>query len=481
MPYKKEELPTIKAVESIYLLTNNLLSRFNMNELSEDFLNKKISRSKTKHFEKIIASYRPFLSELFFITAGMNHKFSRVIEDAVKRLDEGGKTIISTGGTNHSFYQMIEEESKRIFGAIKRLQKDPTGYKAFVKKDKHSFDDSLFLQLAKTIQIDQSINVFINELDGGETALSIQKILQGEKDININLYGIDRDIDKGLESKRKDIHSARGGLIQVSKGWADISICSNSYFPFSRKETVETSELLDFYKMNVVRPGGLIIFNYPFYRLNDIGHILESNRLIAALNTKDKLGNLLFVIQTGNNESITKEQLETMQYSSGSLPVKMNEVFQYKNDTVLPVEKYRAKHIDFHDMISELNDGEDSAQFLIDYYATQTQAKNEQTPLIEYKPGHIPAIATSEVLNGRYVDEILKMKTGKSFQFDHLFATKIVKREAEEIEEQADENGDPLTLVKCKKHNFIISTALTAQGEYIELFSTEKVSDEEIV
>lgn len=476
---KNEDAPKVRVIESILFLTNNLISRFDIAEHSEDFLNKKVSKANTKHFNKYILSCRSHLNELCFITAGMNYKFSRVIADALQKLDDGGRIINSSGGDNRSLFSLIDEETKRILGAIKRLQKDSSGYKLIVKKERHDFDETLFLRLLDSIRINQSINVFFNELNGGDIAFTLQQKLKSEKDFNINLYGIDRDINKGIESKAKGIHSARGGLLQVSRGWADIGFCASTYFPFYQKQTEQVSELISFYKLNVVRPGGLIIFNYPFYRINEIKTILETNKLVAVLNAKDKLGNLLFVIRFDSGESTPKEYLEQIEHSPSSFQSELESIIEYQNDGLLSVEKFRAKHIDLHDMLSELAEEEESTQFLIDCFAPQNKSKQTQNPLIEYKPGHIPAIATSEVLNGRYVDEILEIKTGDSFQFDHLFATKIVKREKEEVEEQTDKDGNPITLVKHRKNNYIISTALTAQGEYIELFSTEKVSDEE--
>ncbi|NGY88054.1 hypothetical protein F6Y05_34060 [Bacillus megaterium] len=191
-----------------------------------------------------------------------------------------------------------------------------------------------------------------------------------------------------------------------------------------------------FTEKKLTRQQGIFVFNYPFYRIDDVKNILSNNELIAAINTNDEIGNIVFVLRYGTPKEHSKKEIQKIEYQPQRLPSQMTDVINYYTKHIEEVKTFRGKYTDMHDIRTEFENQEDSTEFLFDYYQPRNKLQQLDNPLIEYKPDHVPAIATSEIINGRYVDEVLQKKIGKQFGFDHLFSTKIVKRETEEKEEK---------------------------------------------
>lgn len=469
MKKSKIELRSIKELE---YRSKRMHSRFNYK--TEETMNKKVSSRNSIDFESDIEAMFSPANELMFLTVGDNHDYAKEVFKTVQKLFVNGSKLILNNGTNEEMNDLVMTETKLILDLLIVIKDDDDGFKSIIKNDKHFFNEKWFIDVAKQIHISNNVAVFINELNGGENALDIKDVLLNPKQKDIHIYGIDRDIDFGADSRSKGILTARGGISEASSFWSDVSFCANHYINFGDgSDYYSDSELYKFYKKKLTRAQGLFIFNYPYYRLDDIRNILRNNELVAAINTHDQLGNIVFVMKYANPKKSSNKTLQKIQFNSEKLPTSTPSFIQYYSNDLAEVKTFRGKYTDLEDIMVEFNGQEDSADFLFQYYEPKNKLEQLNPPLMEYKPGHIPAMAASEIINGRYVDEVLVKKTIRGFGFDHLFSTKIVKREIEEKEEKMDKQGNPIVEISLKKSNVIVSIALTASGEYIELFSND--------
>ncbi|MED4285693.1 hypothetical protein P4679_27580 [Priestia megaterium] len=468
---------SLRAIKELEYRAKRLHNRFSFK--TESTMKKPVNSRNALDFESDVEFMLPAANELNFITIKDNYAYAQNIFNTVQRLLIGGNKIVLSGGTNEEMNELVMKETQKILDLILMIKDNDRQFKNIIFDEKHRFGEQWFIEIAKHIQITNDVSVFVNELNGGDIALHIKKALLNPNDKEIKLYGIDRDIDCGADSRKKGIETARNGLAEVSSLWADISFCSNHYINFGdeRNYYIE-SEIYNFYRKKLTRQQGIFIFNYPFYRIDDVKNILRNNELIAAINTNDEIGNIVFVLRYGTSKEHSKKEIQKIEYQPHRLPSHMTDVINYYTKHIEEVKTFRGKYTDMHDIRAEFEDQEDSAEFLFDYYQPRNKLQQLDNPLIEYKPDHVPAIATSEIINGRYVDEILQKKTGKEFGFDHLFSTKIVKRETEEKEEKVDKDGNKVVEISEKKSNVIVSIALIAQtGEYVELFSNETEDD----
>jgi hypothetical protein len=417
-------------------------------------------------------------NELIFITKEYNNDYAKDIFNTVQRLLIDGSKIILNQGTNEEINELVMKETEKIINLLTSIKIEEGQFKPFITRQKHFFNEKWFSEVAKSIQISNDVCVFINELNGGDIGLEIKNSLRNPNEKEIHLYGIDRDIDCGSESRQKDIETARGGIAEVSHYWADISFCANHYVSFgSGLNEHSNSEFYKFYRERLIRSKGIFIFNYPYYRVRDIKNILNNNELIAAINTNDLLGNVVFVMKYGVKNPITKMEIQKIEFQSNEKTSSLSNVIHYDTEGIEVVKTFRGNYTDMDDIKVEFKKHEDSSQFIFDYFKPVSKFQQIANPLIEAKPGQIPMLAATEIINGRYVDEILTKKVGRKYGFDHLFSTKIIKSEFQEKEIKIDKNGNKIVEESEKKSNVITSLALTAKGEYIELFSNEMVNE----
>lgn len=468
----------LAALTELNFRAKKLHSRFDFKTI--ETMKKQVSATNAMEFESDVETLLINANELIFITLDDNRDYANEIFKKARKLLVDGSKIILNDGTNQEMSDLVLRETQDILDLLYVIKDNEDEFKGFISNNKHYFDERWFLKVAQKIKILTDVNIFFNELNGGDNAVRIKNTFQNPYDKEIHLYGIDKDIDWGADSRNKGIETARGGIHEASSGWADISFCANHQIDFSYEEYKNTfnSELYTFYRERLVRKnGGIFVFNYPFYRIDKIKSIFYNNELIAAINTDDELGNIIFVMKYGNSSESTKRNIKKLMFSPQKWSDNINLGIEYRSEGLLDVKTFRGKYVDLNDIKAEFRDINDSATFLFDYYQPQNKLNKLSRPLIEYKPGHIPAMATSEIINGRYVDEILEKEIGRSFGFDHLFSTKIVKRDVEEIEEKLDKEGNKIIEISQKKSNIIVSIALTALGEYIELFSNENSED----
>ncbi|MGF9891807.1 hypothetical protein ABEX78_24395 [Priestia megaterium] len=469
---------SLRAIKELEYRAKRLHNRFSFK--TESTMKKPVNSRNALDFESDVEFMLPAANELNFITIKDNYTYAQNVFNTVQRLLIGGNKIVLSGGTNEEMNELVMKETRKILDLILMIKDNDRQFKNIIFDEKHRFGEQWFIEIAKHIQITNDVSVFVNELNGGDIALHIKKALMNPNNKEINLYGIDRDIDCGADSRKKGIETARNGLAEVSSLWADISFCANHYLNFGdeRNYYIE-SEIYNFYRKKLTRQQGIFVFNYPFYRIDDVKNILNNNELIAAINTNDEIGNIVFVLRYGTPKEHSKKEIQKIEYQPHRLPSHMTDAINYYTKHIEEVKTFRGKYTDMHDIRAEFEDQKDSAEFLFDYYQPRNKLQQLDNPLIEYKPDHVPAIATSEIINGRYVDEVLQKKIGKEFGFDHLFSTKIVKRETEEKEEKLDKDGNKVVEVSEKKSNVIVSIALIAQtGEYVELFSNETEDDD---
>ncbi|MED2737304.1 hypothetical protein [Bacillus toyonensis] len=461
----------LRAIKELEYRTKKMNARFQVK--SEKLLEKSINKTNASDFESDVKSMLPPANELMFITVKKNAQLANEIFKIIQILYIEGTKVIENSGTNNEIMKLVTYGTEKILMLLKEIEQKTNDFKSIIYRKRHSFNENWFAEVSKNIQINDNFSVFIEELNGGDTALSIKKALQNPLDKDIHLYGIDNQIDIGISSRKRGIHTARGGLLESSSYWADLSFCTNQYINFAEGTGYYTeSELFKFYHRKMMRKDGYFVFNYPFYRIDDIRGILRNNELIQVINTYDEIGNIVFVMKFSYPQNYSSKDIKNIAFRSSSIPNFIEEPLTYFNKGFIEVKKFRGNYTDISDISAEFINHPITEQFVFDYYKPKNRIEEMSRPLTEYKAGHIPAMATSEIINGRYIDEVLRSKQNKSFEFDHIFSTKIVKREIEE-EKEVIYKGEVVKEICLKKSNVIVSTVLTAEGQYIELFSND--------
>ncbi|WP_088361779.1 hypothetical protein [Bacillus cereus] len=461
----------LRAIKELEYRTNKMNSRFQVK--SQKLLDKSINKTNATEFENDIKSMLPPANELVFITVKNNAKLANEIFKIIQILYIEGTKVIESSGTNNEIMKLVTYGTEKILNLLKEIEQKTSDFKSIIYRKRHSFNEKWFTEVAKNIQISDNFSVFFEELNGGDTALSIKRALKNPLDKDIYLYGIDSHIDIGLNSRKRGIHTARGGLLESSSYWADLSFCTNQYIDFAEGTGHYTeSELFKFYHRKMMRKDGYFVFNYPFYRIDDIRGILRNNELIKVINTYDELGNIVFIMKFSYPQNYSSKLIKNIAFRSTAIPNFVEEPLTYFNKSLIEVKKFRGNYTDLSDISSEFINHSSTENFVFEYYKPKNRIEEMSRPLTEYKAGHIPAMATSEIINGRYIDEVLHSKQNSSFEFDHIFSTKIVKREIEE-EKEVLYKGEVVKEISLKKSNVIVSTVLTARGQYIELFAND--------
>jgi hypothetical protein len=449
----------------------------------ESILSNEVSIANKINFERDIQKILIFANELKFITTNTNKTYAEECFKVIQRTFMQVNSVFHKKGTNEDFMNAVKDNTRKILDYAYLIKNNEEDFKSFTQSDTFVFDETNFNSVIDKLVLNRknerdNFYIFQEELFGGEFLSNAKETLLKNNNVeNIHLYGIDRDIDLGINSRKLNINTARKNLIAASAKWADVCISTNEKIYFDDELLSLRNYDLSYattQRRRLVKRDGIFIFNIPFYKLNDFERTIISHTIEGIYRTDDEVGNLVVVLKTElAKNNANKILIKQAMYKPESLPT-LNEVksiFLDSKEDDGP-KTFRAGFIDIDDVEFQFKDVQSSSNFIYAYLKTEDEDEDPRRALQEPKEGHIPTLATSGIVSGRYVDELLQPRYNKSIGFDNLIETKIVKREIEE-EQMVSVKGELVKEISLKKSNIIVSTALTPQGEFVELFSND--------
>lgn len=447
---------------------------------SEDVLQREVSYANKSDFARHLNKMLILCNELKFITIDGNQRYANDLFNLINNMYVGVNRLFYNKGTNEAVSEIIKKNGKDILDYLYLIENNEADFKDFVFTKETPFDEDYFIEFSKKISVDRNrkgedILIFQDELNGGEVLKNIERsILDNNPDEKILLYGIDKNVYVGKESREKGIFTARKGLAACSSTWADIVFSTTNETNTELVTTIDylTGQNSNYYRTHnrrLLKKNGLFIFNIPFYKIPDFEKTLKSLVIEQVIYTGDMYGNVVFVLRNALSLSNNEVQIKKATFMPDTLPKEFEPISLFSDVGDKP-QTFRANFIDIDDVEHEFANKEKSSNFIFDYFNVTDTEEESIRSLQEPKEGHIPTLATSGIVSGRYVDEVLLDRIGVEMGFDNIIETKIVKKEIEE-EEMVSFKGEMVKEVSLKKSNIIISTALSPSGEFIELFS----------
>ena len=471
----------LKCLKEIQYYTSRLANAADFKV--EAILANDVSIANKINFERDIQRILIFANELKFITTDTNKLYAEECFKVVQKAFMEISSVFHKKGTNEDFKNAVQENTRKILDYAYLIKNNEDEFKPFIYDQAFVFDETNFNPIIDKIVLNRkgerkNIYVFQEELFGGEFLHNAKETLLENNNVeNISLYGIDKDIELGKNSRKYNINTARKSLIASSDKWADICFSTNEKINFDDDISSVTTFFNSYditQRRRLLKRDGLYIFNIPFYKINDFERTIISHTIEGIYRTDDVAGNLIVVLKTElSKNNANKILMKQAMFKPESLP-SLNEVkpiFLNSKEDEGP-KTFRASFIDIDDVEFQFKDVSSSSEFIYAYLKTEDEDDDPRRALQEPKEGHIPTLATSGIVSGRYVDEVLQPRYNKTIGFDNLIETKIVKREIEE-EQMVSVKGEMVKEISLKKSNIIVSTALTPQGEFVELFSND--------
>lgn len=460
-----------KSLTEIYKRSKSLYNQFDFK--NAESLERMISATRMREIKQQLEKMLEYSPELEFILNGQSKQYAKEIF----KILQGTYLKIKTkeSATNLEIKEFIQYSVEKIEKLCVIIQSN-NEFKYLSQNEEHRFNKQEWLSLVD-IEAEIKPNIFFTDLDGGLVANEISKKAT-RKNIEMSVYGVDTDIKKGEKSRELGLNVARGGILEASKNWVDLAYVAITEFSFKLdSNTLPKTQLAKLIRSKFMKNKGVVIFNYPYYKAYELKHLIEKNKVMDWTYTDDHLGNLLIAISIGTEDKDVERTIQNLAYR-WDRKEKEKIVISVETEPSQENVRFRGKYTDLNDILTnEFKGKESSLDFISAYYKPKSKTDKITTPLVEIKDGHIPAIATSESVNGRYVDEIYRYLNENEKGFDHIHSTKIVKREIEEAVVE-NKNGVESKLISVKKSNVIHSVVLTAKGDYVELFGEQRQGGE---
>jgi hypothetical protein len=459
-----------------------LAKRFiNLLDFSESSMERKMTKMTTTDFLYFAEKISIELALISSLTTGKKRIYSKDSLNASFEILDIVNSLYDREATNNELVNAVQNKIQLIADSLVVIDGDDAEFSYFVKNEKFVFNTKQFEDIAKKISFSSDrkiVHLFQNELNGGNVLSNISSFIRTENpDINVRAYGVDKDIQKGLQSREKGLITARDGLSAVSKLWADITFIATEKFSLLEETTNDLflPEYQNLWSRNILKKNGIFVFNIPHYLIKKIENTLLSYEMLGIFRTDDTAGNLIIVLKNKMNylkkdPSIIKKAL----FDHTSFP-HISEVTSIICETEEGEDPkvFQPYFFDYDDIQFAFEGQAESSEFIIDKFDLSAYSFDSGRALQEPKLGHIPTLATSGIISGRYIDEVLERRFNKKIGFDNLIETKIVKREIED-EEEVLVNGELVRQISMKKSNIIVSTALTPEGEFVELFNNKE-------
>jgi len=347
---------------------------------------------------------------------------------------------------------------------------------------------------------EEKFNLFFNEMGRAYNLnFSLQELIEIEGE-NVEdyrdqtaVFGSNKDPSQGEASVLPDgFLSLRGGPRRVSSGFAGISFenrASVEIFPKARslnqvaKDDDPVKDIMRFHR-TTCKNGYEVVLLYHF----DIANQRSRNRMMqiesAALLDADRgLVSVIYKNYANSSKVNNQGMISRILHEPNTLPRKHSN--RDDGAYVFEIEKqekplnFFGRVVTMEDVAEEFDDIEDSFDELLEMGERSREDLVSDMSIQEIKEGHIPTLSTTGIPNGRYVDEVMRKTIGIERGFDHIVATKIIKRTITDEVEEENSQGDKVTKHIEKNANIILSKTLTPEGEFITQFNNDENPEKE--
>jgi hypothetical protein len=339
--------------------------------------------------------------------------------------------------------------------------------------------DDVISFVASKIRPNREINVFQSEIRDGKSLVLFKQNVHSKEPVIA--YGTDPDINICREAKKNGVDVvAKKGIYHMSHQCFDISLCFIDQFSFytpTGATILKTPEDVRFefiFQRCIPRSNGLIIFNVPYYKLANFSRRIKRDLTIEGMyRVNDKMKNVLFICRYKQNpagdEMVLRKAM--LQYDKLPMYTEMEEIYINKGEVTHP-KTFRPFFVDDEDIMQAFEGFPTSLSIAEAHYKPSEKIVELNSPLQTYKEGHLPAVATIEIVNGIYDSADMERIIGKRIDCPNIYSTKIVQQDVtEEIEELY--KGEMVRIISQKKKNVIVSKVLYPNGDIDELLNTK--------
>lgn len=375
---------------------------------------------------------------------------------------------------------------KKLDDMVFILKEEEPELKDFVHNSSlQRFPREMVEEISKHFLAFRDISVFQYLMKDGDSLLHFKEnIINSHKTIT---FGTDTDISLCKIAKSNGVdYVAKKGIFQITHNTFDLTlnfIDQFSFFhtPSSASVSIHSEEEKQFryiFQRSIPKQNGYLLFNIPHYKIGEFSRQILNNLTIEGLfRLDDEMRNVLFVCRYKKPEVNQKLEVRKAILNYDKLPhytempvYKLDNIGD-KDELVLP-KTFRALFVDDEDILQAFKGKKSSLATAEEYYRPIEKAVELNSPLQEYKEGHLPAVATIEIVNGIYDTNHLAHILGDEIDFPNIYSTKIVQQDFTEEKEEMYK-GKLVTVYSEKKRNIIVAEALTCNGEFIELLKTE--------
>lgn len=325
--------------------------------------------------------------------------------------------------------------------------------------------------IGKNLRLTREATMFESDMKDGERSILIKQHVKGGYDLFT--YGTDPDIELCREAKRNGVDFvAKKGIYKVSHNTFDVVLSFLDEFTFFEdgelKLTLpEETKFNYLFNRSLPKSNAYVLFNIPYFKIPIFMRKIKSMLTIESLyKVDDEIKNVLFVCRYKQNvrsdsKTFTKALLE---YDKLPHYTELNELVVSKGDLTHP-KTFRPYFVDEEDILQAFERETPTFEIVEGAYRPKEKVIELNRPLQEYKEGHLPAVATIEIVNGIY-------DLGEEIDFPNIYSTKIVQQDVEEEKEELYK-GEKVKIVSQKKKNVIVSKILLPNGEIVELLNTK--------
>lgn len=397
-------------------------------------------------------------------------------EDEIDMLTDDLENVISFIHNqkikNDELEALIQKLHKRLDDAL-FLLKDEIELHDFVDDtSKHSLPLEVFETISKKLTLRREATMFEGPHMGDGKHLSYFKNnAKGEH--RLFTYGTDKDIELCRDAHKNGVDFvAKKGIYQMSHNTFDVVLnCLNEFSFYETSDlkfTLPEETTFNFvFNRSIPKSNGYLIFNIPYFKLPVFLRKIKNNLTVESMyRVDDEIKNILFVCRYKQNKRNDSLSFKKAMLNYDKIPhyKEMNEIIVDKGELTHP-KTFRPYFVDEEDILAAFEKEEATFDVVERAYKPKEKVIELNRPLQEYKEGHLPAVATIEIVNGIYdlEDEV---------DFPNIYSTKIVQQDIEEEQEEMI-SGKLTKVISQKKKNVIVSKALLPDGEIIELLNTK--------
>lgn len=475
-------------MENILNSINGAIEKLSLTENNNRKINKEDIDTLRFKINKIIL----YLKEVeFFIEDDLKKNVQKTINDAFKlrqKIRKMYKDELTLSDLKQELDNFIFKMSDDIFVLKKIVRTKPIynpEYQPEIDKDLFSKIGKLFTSKRKISVLDyypSHRNYEFTENDGELLKKIIKKINANETySVIITSYknaselynmGFDFVVKEGIERKKRNAF--------------DLALCFFDKFEISQPFYVDlfpltTSEY--FMSGNFLKNNGYLILNIPraiLHRFESLFYSLYYKKFKYKIHdiyrTDDEFENLIFVIQNVSADKKTEKLFNLALFDHNRLK-HINEIDNDEKTINLTsgefVEPFIIPYVlDDLDLEKDFENAPSPFEEIEEIIKPVEKAVDLGRPVQEYKVGHLPHVATTEITNGLYDTHQYEEYIPTKIKYDHLFSAKIIKKDVVD-KDYEDINGEKVLVVTDKKLNVIHMSILDNDGNEIVLLNTD--------